>query len=103
MRVTLDKVVAVMRQHGRLATLRTFPYQSGKRVVIKHPGGRLRGEVELVITDPKREDLERFLEISGFKSVEEWWDTAVKLHGANPRYLVVVRFPDGISGGRGCP
>ena len=91
MRVTLDNVIRVIQYHEKFATLRTYPYRPGQRVMVRHPSGRLKGVVELVIANPKKEDLERFLEISGFENAEKWWKVATRLHGRRPGYLVVVR------------
>jgi len=95
MRVTVPRVVNTMLSSGRLATLRTYPYKKGKRVIIKYPQGlqekRVKAVVEEVIPNPTPEVLEQYLELSGFDTPKEWWLTACALHKTSPRYLVVLR------------
>ena len=93
-RVTVPRVVRVMLERGRLATLRTYPYRAGSNVIVKYTAGleerRVKALVEEVIENPSPEVLEEYLDISGFDSAKEWWLTAVSLHKREPRYLVVL-------------
>lgn len=90
MRVTHKKVVKFFIEHGFIATLRNFPYVAGQKVIVNMPHKKNRGRVILVFENWKREDLEKFVCISGFDSVDEWLETAVRLHGNVPKRLVVV-------------
>ncbi len=95
MRVTVPRVIQVMLERGRLATLRTYPYRVGSNVVVRYTDGleerRVKALVEEVIENPSPEVLEKYLDISGFDSVKEWWLTAVSLNKREPRYLVVLK------------
>jgi len=95
MRITDRRAMGQFLSHGVLATLRTYPYERklGGTIFIRSLGGkpRIKATVEKVIVNPSREDLEKHLSISGFRSVDEWLKTAEELHGRNPNRLVVIK------------
>ena len=80
-------------EHGVLATLRRWCYERrlGKIIVVRHRSSRQIAVVKEVIFFPKPHELEPYVSISSFKSVEEWWDRALELHhGIKPTRLVVI-------------
>ena len=96
MRLTHPKAQKQLLTHGVLATLRTYPYREGKKVLVKlGPSRRVAARVAKVIPNPTLGDIADFVGISGFETPEEWRLTALKLHGRKPRYLVVIELmPD---------
>ena len=86
------KAVEQLLRHRVLATLRTYPYEEGRHVIIKLPDGRRAlGRVALVLPDFTDDDLRQFVALSGFETAEEWYVAALDLHGERPKYLVLVK------------
>jgi len=90
-RFTHPKVVEYIGKGSPyVATLRTYPYRPKQRVRISCGDKVLHGVVIKVIPESSTETLERYLAYSGFNTVEEWHNAAVKLHGRKPKYLVFL-------------
>jgi len=84
-------------KNGILATLRTYPYERklGKKIRIRlAPFRNLCATVIKVIIHPDRDDLKQYVSISGFQTIEEWWNKAIQLHRRKPTRLVVIKFCD---------
>ena len=106
-------------QHGRLSTLRNYPYQKGEKIQInfmvretevkqkaelvdglikirKYRYGQKKkfdshALVEGVIAEPTVATLKEHLKTSGFTSVEAWLKVARELNkGKFPKYLIMI-------------
>ena len=85
-------------QYGIVATLRDYPYEKkiGKVITVTLIGGKkVRAKVIEVIKQPSYADLEEYVDISGFETVDDWLNTAVMLHKKMPTRLVVLKMEKG--------
>ena len=81
-------------KNGRLATLREYPYQKGKRVLLsshRHTKRYGCALIKRVIVQPPYSTLSYYTKHSGFATTKEWMHTARKLNkGEMPDYLVII-------------
>lgn len=79
---------------GILATLRNYPYEYGKKIMVSH-NGKYEGlaVIEAVRTDLyTMQEYHKFVKNSGFKTEKEWFETAKKLNnGRTPKRIVQIR------------
>ena len=90
MKMMVERVASFFLEKGVVATMRSFKYTPGIVVKVKTPYGVYKGMITGVFENTDRTRA-RFLEISGFDNVDEWLETATKLHGRVPPWIVVVR------------
>jgi len=92
-RIDIPQVWKFFLEHGVLATLRCWPYEKklGKIITVRNgPFSKIGAIVKEVVFYPKPHELKRFVHISSFKTVEEWWEKALEKHGRPPTRLVVI-------------
>lgn len=90
MRFDYGNVVRFLLSNGVVATLRTFSYKPGQRVMIKH-GGRILGTGRIVDVLPATpENIRKYTIISGWKTPKEWILKARFAHGRIPDKIVIV-------------
>jgi len=94
MRINDSQVRDFFLKHGVLATLRRWPYEKklGKVITVTFgPFDKVGAIVKEVLFFPRPHELERYVSISSFKTVDEWWKRALELHhGKHPTRLVVI-------------
>jgi len=81
------KALEQLLKNGVVATMRTYRYKEGIKILIN---GEYIGIVERVVPN-NTETQKKYVNISGFSSVDEWKKTAEELHGRTPLFIVVVR------------
>ena len=82
-------------EKGEVATMRDYPYRMGREVYVKKVVGIERitvakARIEKVVLN-SLENRIRYFRMSGFNSLEEWLEEAIRLNGKIPRYIVVLK------------
>ncbi|NPA98922.1 MAG: hypothetical protein GXO43_06035 [Crenarchaeota archaeon] len=79
---------------GLVATMRNYRYRVGHSIRVRVGNKVFCGNV-LAVVDNTRENAEKYVEYSGFNSVDEWLGEAIRLHhGRRPKYIVLVKLWD---------
>jgi len=98
-----DKAFKQLMNHGIVATMRFnryrklgkwhLPFYARGNIIVITRHGRAVGEGIVVDVVPNtKKNREKYLHLSGFKSVEEWEQEARRLHrGRLPNSIVIVR------------
>jgi len=85
------KALNFFLEKGKVATMRDTLYKVGKKVIVKH-GNRVvaKALVDKVVlnTDTMRI---KYFDISGFDTLDEWLEEAIRLHKKVPRYIIILR------------
>jgi len=90
MRLTHPKALEQFLKVGVLATMRNYPYESGKTIRVRTPGGEYRARV-IARREVTPEVVEAYVSFSGFGDANEWREAAAELHeGRLPRYVVLI-------------
>ena len=88
-----EKVLRYLRTRpSYVATLRTYPYKRGQIVTVRNCNKEIICKAVVAdVAEPTKENLSKYLSISGFETVDEWIAEAKKLHRKRPRHLVVLK------------
>jgi len=83
------KALSQFIEKGRLATLRPYPYEKiyGQVSVNK----KYRARIVVVFVNPGRDILERFVNISGYSTLDEWLKVTHHSFKGIPNRLVIIQ------------
>ena len=77
---------------GIFSTMRNFLYKVGTVVPLKDGNGKEIGKARVLAVFVNCKAFRKaLLKYSGFKSIEEWEQKAIELHGSMPRYIVLCK------------
>ena len=86
------EAMELINRYGKIAILTDNIYAEDRIYVIKPPDApRIKVAVERAITDPSREQLEEYLLLSGYTTVDEWLEEFRSRGGLEPPNLVVFK------------
>ncbi len=82
----------LVNRYGKIAILTDNIYAEDRIYVIKPPDApRIKVAVERAIVDPSSEELEKYLHLSGYGTVDEWLSEFRNRGGLEPPNLVVFK------------
>jgi len=81
------KALRQLLENGVVATMRMYRYEPQTEVLVN---GRYRCRV-VDVYEASEDNMEKLVGVSGFDSVEEWLQEAIRLHrGRRPKWILVV-------------
>lgn len=74
-----------------VATMRNWSYRVNQRVVLRDCNGNVLGYGIIAdVAPPNIDILKKWLQYSGFSSVDEWLSEAQRLHKGSPRFVYLI-------------
>jgi hypothetical protein len=91
MRFQSEKALHQFIKKGVVATLDDYPFEEGQTVTVNN---RARAKIERVLPYLDISTLERYTEISGFSSAQEWLSETMRLLNKLPNFVIMVKKRD---------